>query len=140
MGLYLCVFGSDEGDEDLDGIEVGTYDDFDTFREEIHRRLESGADWGAQFPVLLQHSDCDGEWTVDECRALRNELATIRTALAAIDPKPYTGWQSNAAEHAGHRPTDLGECFIDVDGEILLDRMADLAQLAIKTGRPVTFM
>ena len=140
MGLYLCVFGSEETDDDLDGIEVGTYDDFDTFREEIHRRLEAGQDWGARFPTLLQHSDCDGEWTVDECHALRTELAAIRTAFAAIDPPPYTGWRVEAAEHAGHRPGNLAEHFIDVDAEILLDRMNDLAVLAIETGRPITFM
>lgn len=140
MGLYLCVFGSDESDDDLDGIEVGTYEDFGAFREEIHRRLEAGEDWGARFPTLLEHSDCDGEWTVDECRALRDELTTIRAAWAAIDPPPYTGWRAEAAEHAGHRPDNLAEYFIDVDGEILLDRMNDLAQLAIEAGRPVTFM
>lgn len=140
MGLYLCVFGSDENDDDLDGIEVGSYDDFHTFREEIHRRLEAGDDWGTRFPTLLLHSDSDGQWTVDECRALRDELTAIRAALAGTDPPPYTGWRAEAAEHAGHRPADLAEYFIDVDGEILLDRMNDLAQLAIETGRPVTFI
>lgn len=140
MGLYLCVFGSDDNDDDLDGIEVGTYDDFDKFREEIHRRLEPGEDWGARFPTLLQHSDSDGEWTVAECRTLRDELTAIRTEFVAIDAPPYTGWQAEAAGHAGHRATDLATYFIDVDGEILLDRMNDLARLAIETGRPITFM
>jgi hypothetical protein len=140
MGLYLCVFGSDENDDDLDGIEVGSYDDFNTFREAIHHRLESGDDWGTRFPALLQHSDSDGEWTVEECQALRGELAAIRAAFAAIVAPQYTGWQAEAAEHAGHRPAHLAEYFIDVDGEILLDRMDALARLAIEAGRPITFM
>jgi hypothetical protein len=140
MGLYLCVFASDESDEDLGGVEVGTYADFGTFRDQIHRRLELGADRGTRFPVLLQHSDSEGEWTVDECGALRDELATIRTELAAIDPPAYGGWQAEAAEHAGHRPTNYSEYFIDVDGEILLDRIADLVRLAVKTQRPIIFM
>jgi immunity protein 70 of polymorphic toxin system len=140
MGLYLCVFSSDDRDDDLDGIEVGSYDDFGTFRDEVHGRLEAGENWGALFPTLLEHSDCDGEWTVDECRTLGDELATIRWAFAAMDPPAYSGWQAEAAEHAGHRPANFAEYFIDIDGEILLDRMSDLAQLAIEAGRPITFM
>ena len=85
MGLYLCVFASDDSDDDLDGIEVGTYDDFGRLPGRGPSPASKPAtDWGARFPTLLQHSDCDGQWTVDECRTLRDELTTIRTALAAV--------------------------------------------------------
>ncbi len=140
MGLYLCVFASDDSDDDVDGIEVGTYDDFGDFRNEVHRLLEAGDDWGARFPTLLQHSDSDGLWTVEECRTLRDELTTIRTELAAVHAPAYTGWQVDAAAYAGHSPANLAEYFIDVDGEILLDRLSELARVAIDAGRPITFM
>jgi hypothetical protein len=31
MGLYLCVFADAATDEELEGVEVGGYDDFDLF-------------------------------------------------------------------------------------------------------------
>ena len=40
MGLYLCVF---EGDEELDGLEIGSYADFNVVREYIVRQLEDGS-------------------------------------------------------------------------------------------------
>ena len=42
MGLYLCIFAGDDGDEELDGMEVGGYDDFGEFRDLIARLLEDG--------------------------------------------------------------------------------------------------
>lgn len=35
MGLYLCVFVDDRTDTELDGVEVGGYDDFDALRHAV---------------------------------------------------------------------------------------------------------
>lgn len=73
MSLYLCIF--DEDDE-LDGIAVGAYSDFGNFRETVAKLLERGS-VGSRFPILMLHSDCDGEWSVGECRGLETELEPL---------------------------------------------------------------
>jgi hypothetical protein len=57
MGLYLCVF---DGDEDLEGVEVGAYADYNAVSDFVVRELEAGrlSSW---FPTFVLHSDCDGE-------------------------------------------------------------------------------
>ena len=37
MGLYLCVF---DNDDELEGVEVGSYSDFDFFRSTVTELLE----------------------------------------------------------------------------------------------------
>lgn len=61
MGLYLCIFAGDDGDEELDGVEVGGYDDFGEFPDLIARLLEGGT-WASRFPVLMTHPDSHGDW------------------------------------------------------------------------------
>ncbi len=71
MGLYLAVF---DDDEELEGVEVGSYDDFSWFRNTIVDRLEEGVA-GSRFPTLIKHSHCDGQWSPSEAVALKVELA-----------------------------------------------------------------
>lgn len=66
MGLYLCVFDDDEADDDLDGVEVGGYDDFGALRQTVCERLEGRA-WGSRFPIFMNHADSSGDWSADEC-------------------------------------------------------------------------
>ncbi len=49
MGLYLCVFADEATDEELEGVEVGGYDDFNLLRHAVADRLEP-AGWGSRFP------------------------------------------------------------------------------------------
>jgi hypothetical protein len=140
MGLYLCVFAGDDGDEELDGVEAGGYDDFGELRDLIASRLEYGA-WGSRFPVLMNHPDSQGEWAPAEASQLQRELTVIRAELTAIPAPAYPdGWQAKVARQAGHEPSHYGTYFIDVDGELLLDRLIGLAELATQAGRPITFM
>jgi hypothetical protein len=44
------------------------------------------------------------------------------------------------ARQFGHQPGNYSTYFIDVDGELLLDRLIDLAELSTQTDRPITFM
>jgi len=46
MGLYLCVF---DGDNELDGVEVGAYTDFHTFRSAVAAHVEAGVE-GSRCP------------------------------------------------------------------------------------------
>jgi hypothetical protein len=140
MGLYLCVFAGDDDDEELDGVEVGGYDDFGEFRDLITRLLENGI-WASRFPVLMNHPDSAGEWGPAQASQLQRELTVIRTELAAMAAPAYPdGWQAKVARQLGHQPGNYSAYFIDIDGEPLLNRLMDLAGLSVQTGRPITFM
>jgi Immunity protein 70 len=113
MGLYLCVF---EDDEEIDGVEIGAYADFNGFREYIVRELEAGKS-GSKFPTLILHSDCDGEWSPEQANQLKDELLTIVDALTSRPPAPFTSaWQRAVSKSIGLVPRDAFESFIDVDG------------------------
>jgi len=71
MSLYLCIF---EGDQDIDGIDVGSYGDFNAIREHVVVTLEDG-NIGSKYPTFALHSDSEGEWSVVDCVTLLKELA-----------------------------------------------------------------
>lgn len=135
MGLYLAVF---DGGDELDGVEVGSYDDFAFFRDAVVSGLEEGAE-GSRFPTLILHSDCDGEWTPHEAGILEVELAVIAEELAGLPPVTLDGWKAEVAKMFGIRPANLGDCFFDVDGEPLLERLIGLAQLSQQRSLPILF-
>jgi hypothetical protein len=139
MSLYLCVFASAAVDDELEGVEVGSYDDFHDFRTTVAGRLEGGR-WGSRFPTLMLHSDCDGDWAVPELPALDRELRTIEAELASLPPRsPSEGWQKAVYRAVGLAPQSLADCFIDVDGERLLGRLHGLVQIALERTRPISF-
>lgn len=136
MSLYLCIF---DDDDELDGVEVGAYKDFGKLRETISSVLEGG-NWGARFPTLMMHSDCEGEWSVEDCLVLADELGQIISEmknLPAIDLSP--GWQMNVFKSLGVRPKNLCDSFIDVDGEPLLEKLLEMARLAKSRNLPILF-
>ena len=135
MGLYLAIF--DEDDE-LDGVEVGAYADFSTFRDAVVVNLEGGLR-GSRFPILGLHSDCDGDWSPNEAAALEAELQTIAQEFAEFPPIPLGGWKAYVAKRLGLNPTNLCDCFFDVDGEPLLERLIGLARLAQNRKLPILF-
>ena len=136
MGLYLCVF--DDGDE-LEGVEVGSYADFAFFRHSVTERLEEGKT-GANYPTLILHSDCDGEWSPAECERLRAELEDISKRFRDLPAVPFQAdWQKQVADLLGLKPTCLYESFIDVDGEPLLERLRRLCDVALLNDQPILF-
>ncbi|MCK8500174.1 MULTISPECIES: Imm70 family immunity protein [Myxococcus] len=136
MGLYLCVF---EDEEELEGVEVGSYADFGELRDYVTRELEGGMQ-GSRFPTLILHSDCDGEWSAAECQTLRDELTTIATELSARPVVAFNSeWQRNVAKSIGLVPKNAFESFIDVDGEFLLERLRWLADFAYRQQLPILF-
>jgi Immunity protein 70 len=136
VGLYLCIF---DGDEEVDGVDVGAYADFGALRDYVVRELESGKA-GSTFPTFILHSDCDGEWSVADCEELRNEIAQIVAALKGRPAIAFTSdWQKSVAKSTGLTPQSAFESFIDVDGEFLLERLQSLIDIALKGRFPILF-
>jgi len=136
MSLYLCVF---DEDEELDGVDAGGYSDFGDFRNTIAKELERGK-IGSRFPTLMLHSDCDGQWDVEDCEKLECELDAISAELKEQPPRTFFAeWQRNVAKQHGLSTGSLYDCFIDVDGEPLLERLLGLARLAQHRQLPILF-
>jgi len=139
LGLYLAIFQSEEIDEEIEGVECGGYKDFSWFRSTVIEQLEAG-NRGSRFPTLLLHSDCDGHWTPEDASLLLEELTVISQETRNLPPIPFNSdWQQDIAHQVGLHPKSLFECFIDVDGEFLLDRLADLARICIERSLPIEF-
>jgi hypothetical protein len=136
VGLYLCVFA---GDEELEGVEVGGYVDFDFFRSAVTELLERGLA-GLKYPTLIIHSDSDGEWSPAECARLKLELTDIATEFASLPSRPFQAdWQKQVGKLLGLKPTTLYDSLIDVDGEPLIGRLQRLCEVAIENDEPILF-
>jgi len=136
MGLYLCIF---DGDDELEGIQVGSYDDFHFFRNTVVTVAEGGLA-GSRCPTLNNHHDSDGEWSPSECSILIKEIELIRVAFELSPVVDFNSqWQSDVARKSGIVPKTLAECFFDVDGEPLLDRLKALADRGKRLGLPILF-
>ncbi|MCB0216666.1 MAG: hypothetical protein KDH92_08535 [Chloroflexi bacterium] len=125
MGLYLCVFSSDEDDSEIDGVEVGSYDDFHLFRDAVSTTVEKGH-WGDRCPILMLHEDSESAWSPEELPELEKELELIREAFAR-EKMSSSGTES------------LRERFVDVEGAPLVDRLIALVQCARQHDRPIEF-
>ena len=137
MGLYLAVF--DQVENELGGVEVGSYDDFYQFRDAVTRFLERG-NAGSRFPVLIQHSDCDGEWSVEECHALEAELNEIAEAFKKMSAICQQRAEDESTQHLHSiQPSNLYDYFVDIDGEPLIGRLHYLCRLTQEHGRPIVF-
>ncbi len=137
MGLYLAVF--DDGEE-LEGVEVGSYADFEALRSAIAEHLE-GRQRGSRFPTLMLHSDCDGSWSPEESSRLEKELREIGKAFRSLPPVKFESgsWQHDVAKTFGIEPRNLYESFFDVDGEPLIERLLQLAQVSQKHDKDILF-
>jgi len=136
MGLNLCVFdvSTDDGDdpEELAASEVGHYSDFGSFRDTIARHLGR-----AKYPTLMEHSDCDGEWMLDELPRLKAELGEIAKAFRQLPAAPIRGFEHTAEYRED--ATSLYECFHDVNGSNLFEALIDLCDVGLANQRPITF-
>lgn len=129
MGLYLCVF---EGDVELDGIEVGTYEYWGSFLAFVQDKAENGIA-GSRFPILRLHPEYDGEWSHSQCKALLECLQQLKLEFSKLPQSP----EGNAYPGSEDGTDSLYTQFRDVDGSLLLDRMIDLCGVAIRTRNPL---
>jgi Immunity protein 70 len=137
VGLYLAVF---DGDDELEGVEVGSYADFGVFRDAVAEHLERGV-VGSQFPTLMLHSDCDGSWSPQEAAHLQGELEQIADGFRALPPLELKSgsWQSDLAKTLGIIPSNLYESFFDVDGESLIERLLEVIQVSRARSKEILF-
>lgn len=136
MGLYLTIF---DGDDELEGVEIGSYSDYDVFIQAVIKSVEGG-DKGSVCPTLVLHHDSDGEWSSQEARHLLSELLKIKETFMAMPPVPHESkWVAQVLDEVGLKPSNAYESFIDVDGELLIDRLVGLAELSISKELPILF-
>lgn len=136
MGLYLCAF---DGDEEIDGVEVGSYADFNFFRDAVVAVVEEG-NRGSKCPTLQNHHDSDGQWSLEEAASLIRELELIGKGLSEKPPVEFNSpWKKTVAASIGLLPRNLLECFFDVDGEPLVDRLRGLAEKSLNREAPILF-
>jgi hypothetical protein len=108
-------------------------------RDYIVRELEGGKP-GARFPVFSRHSDCEGEWSVGDCERLRDELAQIAAELRARPAIAFVSdWQKQVAKSIGLVPQNAFESFLDVDGELAIERLQGLVEIARTRRLPIQF-
>lgn len=147
MGLYLCIFN--QNGDDICGVEVGLYSYFGEFRDLVSkftnkdflsRVLKRKSKFSLPMTTLLNHSDCDGSWNVDECVHLKMELQEIKQIFINEPPDlSIIELKQNIFKFYGVKPENLFECFIDSDCEFLIDRLIQLCDLAIQENRPIIF-
>jgi hypothetical protein len=136
VGLYLTIF---DGDEELDGVEVGSYEDFGAFRDSVTTVAENG-NCGDVCPVLIYHSDCDGQWVAEDSAALLKELQIIEARFRNAPPiELNSDWKKEVARTHGLRLVSLYDCFFDIDGEPLVERIRGLAQRSSMHNVPILF-
>jgi hypothetical protein len=136
MGLCLCVF---DGEEEVDGVEAGSYEDFGALRDYVAGTLEGGTR-GSRYPIFMLHSDCDGVWPAEACRALAAELADMKQRMMCapalqVSAEPYR----SIAARLELRPSSGFESFIDVDGCPVLERLIGLFYVAVDRELPILF-
>jgi hypothetical protein len=135
VGLYLCVF---RDDEELFGIDVGSYDDWERFRGEA--RARDGRLF-RRFGTLRVNVSPTTHWSPRDASRLAAELGRLHEALRREPPRPFRpgSWQAELAAERGLVPASLAECFFDVDGVPLFDGLAELCRLAVETREPILF-
>jgi hypothetical protein len=129
--MYLCIRG-DDGQE-LAGFEIGSYADFECFREVILRHIPDALE---HFPLLMQHSECDGEWSTDELEALKDELAEISRRFRLL-PAEHLHDAFEETAHCREHAHTLYDCFHNLDEENLFEALDNLCDQAIDMDRPI---
>lgn len=139
MGLCLHVFKqsvdvSEEEPEEVGECDIGPYSAFGVFRDTIARHLIPEG-----YPVLLNHSDCDGEWSLTDIQELEEELRDIAAEFKKLPPEPVGPAFDHTAKYR-IQAKSLYDCFHNVSGENLFEALLNLCATATRYKRPITFM
>ncbi len=130
MSLYLTIF---DGEQEVTGWVFGHYSDFGYFRDRI--ASTPGSD---RYPVLMLHSDCDGEWPVSELELLKGELQSIAATFRTLPPEEPAGAFEHTSKYR-RNARDLSECFHTVDGDNLFEAMSALCDDGMRLHLPILF-
>ena len=135
MGLYLCVF---RDDEEVFGVDVGSYDDWERFRGEA--RARDGRIF-RRYGTLRVHVSPTTHWSPRDAPRLAGELSRLREALRREPPRPFPpgSWQAALAAERALAPVTLADCFFDVDGVSLFDGLSELCRVAVEARQPILF-
>ena len=73
--------------------------------------------------------------------SLQNKIKNLEiVAGKKLPPQDLNSdWQYEVAEELGIKPKNLYECFFDIDGQFILAKLIDLAELAINKKLPILF-
>ncbi len=139
MGLCLYILDRDPPFEDEEPTElaecdVGAYSDFGAFRDLISKHLDD-----SKYPVLMNHSDCDGEWPLEDIPLLERELRVIAKAFQKLPPEEPVGGLEHAAKYRVGAKS-LYDCVHVVGGRNIFEALLDLCAKARKFKRPIFFM
>jgi hypothetical protein len=130
VSLYLTIF---DGDAEVAGWVFGHYSDFGYFRDVIAAKMRA-----EDYPVLLTHSDCDGEWTPKQLPHLRRELQSIGERFKQLPAEqPQSAFEHTEEYRRGAR--NLYDCFHNVDGESVFEALIALCDEGIRRDRPILF-
>lgn len=135
MSLYLCVF---RDEEELDGVEVGSYEDFERLRA-----FARGVDGRIfrRFGTLRVNVSPTTTWSPRAAARLEKEVAALAEELRRRPPEPFPpgSWQAEVAAARGAPPATLYDCFFDVDGRPLVERLVALCRLSVENRQPILF-
>jgi hypothetical protein len=131
MGLYLVIL--DEDEHEITACHIGHYSDFGCFRDTVRAVADE-----QDYPILMTHSDCDGEWRVDELSRLKAELKSLARLFQALPPEKPKGGFEHTADYRRNAKT-LFDWFHTVDGQNLFESLIDLCETALKEQRPILF-
>jgi hypothetical protein len=92
----------------------------------------------AKYPTLMEHSDCDGEWALEELPKLRDEIREIADAFRKLPPEDPVGAFEHTEEYR-EGAACLYDCFHDVNGTNLFEALIDLCDVGLANERPITF-
>jgi len=130
MSLYLTIF---DGDDEVTGWVFGHYSDFEYFRDVIAAKLRA-----EDYPVLMMHSDCDGEWTPTQLPQLRREPELIGERFKQLPAEQPQGANEHTPEFR-RGAQSLYDCFHNIDGERVFEALIALCDKGIRCDRPILF-
>jgi hypothetical protein len=78
-------------------------------------------------------------WTAMEAGQLEVELLSVADELSRLPRIELQGSSKAAAEEFSLVPQSLYECFLDVDGEPLVDRILDVVRASMLSDQPILF-
>lgn len=141
MALHLAVR---QGDQEIEGFEIGSFVDFDRFLNHVVQTLEGGNP-GTKFPAVSngpERDESDGDdWSVKYCERLRAELSALGEAMKSQPPVPFASpQQEKAARGKGLTPSNAYESFINDKGEFLIDGLQRLVNAAVERKLSIQFM